>query len=89
MTALSKCGDFSCDQSVISFCQNVWKIKSVEVPNPATNPVQRIRSHNYLHLQDSGSLAGGEDSYTPSMQKLDENRVDEGSHDSKSTERFH
>lgn len=50
LTALSKCGEFSCDQSVISYCQNVWKIKSVEVPNPATNPVQRVRSHNYLHL---------------------------------------
>lgn len=39
LTALAKCGDLSCDNSIVSYCQDVWNIKSVEVPNPSLNPV--------------------------------------------------
>ena len=62
LTALAKCGDLSCDNSIVSYCQQVWNIKSVEVPNPALNPVHRVRSHSYLHMQESGSLERGDDS---------------------------
>lgn len=50
LTALAKCGDLSCDKSIVTYCQQVWNIKSVEVPNPSLNPVMRVRSHSYLHL---------------------------------------
>jgi len=71
LTTLGKCGEFSCDNSVVSYCQNVWRIKAVEVPTPALNPVQRVRSHSYLHLQE-GSLERGEDSYNSNMFNLEE-----------------
>lgn len=73
LTALAKCGDLSCDNSIVSYCQSVWNIKSVEVPNPSLNPVQRVRSHSYLHLQESGSLEGAGESYHSNMFNLEEN----------------
>ena len=56
----------------MSYCQNVWDIKSVEVPNPSLNPVQRVRSHSYLHLQESASLERGDESYHSNMLNLED-----------------
>ena len=90
MTALARCGDLSCDNSIVSYCQIVWNIKSVEVPNPSLNPVHRVRSHSYLHLQESGSLERGDESYHSNMFNLEENvknvGADLGSGDSRSGE---
>jgi hypothetical protein len=60
------------------------------VPNPSTNPVHRIRSHNYLHLQDSNSLERGDESYHSNMFNFDENgkNVDSNSHNSRSRESY-
>mmetsp|Transcript_32841 Transcript_32841/g.50181 ORF Transcript_32841/g.50181 Transcript_32841/m.50181 type:complete len:220 (+) Transcript_32841:2366-3025(+) len=73
LTALAKCGDLSCDKSIVSFCQEVWNMKAVEVPNPSMNPVQRLRSHSHLHLQESGSLEPVTESYHSNMFDLAEN----------------
>lgn len=90
ITALSKCGDLSCDKSIVSYCQSVWSIKAVEVPNPSTNPVHRVRSHSYLHLQESGSLERDDESYHSNMFNFDDGKVPaEGhSHDSRSGQSF-
>ena len=83
LTAIAKCGDLSCDNSIVQYCQQVWSIKSVEVPNPALNPVLRVRSHSYLHLQE-GSLERGDESYSSNMFNLEEHgRVDNHSLDSR------
>ena len=71
MIALAKCGDLSCDNSIITLCEKVWSIKAVEVPNPTLAPGLRVRSHSYLHLQE-GSLERGEDSYNSNMFNLEE-----------------
>ena len=76
ITALAKCGDLSCDKSIVQYCQNVWSVKAVEVPNPSLNPVQRVRSHSYLHLQESASLDRGDDSYHSHSINLDEKMKD-------------
>ena len=72
LTALSKCADFSCDKSIVSLCESVWNIKAVEVPNPSTNELQRVRSHNILNMQESGSLERGDESYHSNMFNYDE-----------------
>ena len=72
LTALAKCGDLSADKSIVQYCQSVWNIKSVEVPNPSLNPGLRVRSHSYLHLQESGSLERGDESYHSNMFNLDD-----------------
>ena len=50
ITMIAKCGDLSCDNSIVQYCSDVWQIKSVEVPNPSLSAVQRVKSHSYLHL---------------------------------------
>ena len=83
LTAVAKCGDLSCDNSIVQYCQQVWSIKSVEVPNPALNPVSRVRSHSYLHMQE-GSMERGDESYSSNMFNLEEHgRVDNHSIDSR------
>jgi len=83
LTAVAKCGDLSCDNSIVQYCQQVWSIKSVEVPNPALNPVSRVRSHSYLHMQE-GSMERGDESYSSNMFNLEEHgRVDNHSLDSR------
>ena len=72
ITSLAKCGDLSCDESVVTYCQSVWNVKSVEVPNPSLNPVQRLRSHSHLHLQETGSMDRGEDSYQANLMNLED-----------------
>jgi hypothetical protein len=76
ITALARCGDLSCDKSIVQYCQNVWSVKAVEVPNPSLNPVQRVRSHSHLHLQESASLERGDDSYHSHMINLDDKMKD-------------
>jgi len=76
LTALSKCGDLSCDKSIVSYCQSVWSIKSIEVPSPSLNPVNRIRSHSYLHLQDSADMLRDEESYHSNMFNRSNNMFD-------------
>ena len=90
ITALSKCGDLSCDKSIITYCERVWSIKAVEVPNPATNPVHRVRSHSYLHLQESGSLERDDESYHSNMFNFDDGKgpTEGHSHDSRSGQSF-
>ena len=72
ITSLAKCGDLSCDKSIVSYCQLVWNMKSVEVPNPSLNPVQRVKSHSYLHLQENASLERGDESYHSNMLNLED-----------------
>lgn len=74
--SIAKCGDLSCDNSIVQYCSDVWQIKSVEVPNPSLNPVQRVRSHSYLHLQESNSLERGEESYHSNMFNFEERSDD-------------
>ena len=62
-------------------------MKAVEVPNPSLNPVQRLRSHSHLHLQESGSLEPVTESYHSNMFDLADNGRginEQTSHDSRS-----
>ena len=56
------------------------------MPNPSLNPVQRVRSHSYLHLQESGSLERGDESYHSNMFNLEERNGDQLGIDSRSGE---
>lgn len=41
------------------------------MPNPSLNPVQRVRSHSYLHMQETGSLERETESYHSNMFNLE------------------
>ena len=47
-------------------------MKSVEVPNPSTEPAERHRSHSHLHLSQNGSMDRGTDSYQANLMNLED-----------------
>lgn len=45
---LARCGHFSSDRTVKQFCEDVWDIKPVSVPQPSTQPEKRVQSMSNL-----------------------------------------
>lgn len=48
MLTLANCGKFSSDKNIMTLCEEVWDVKSVDVPKPAINAKERVRSSTNL-----------------------------------------
>ena len=62
MVTLANSGNFSTDKTIKELCEKVWNVTPVEVPKPALNAIQRVRSASNLTGNMSGDFAKSQSS---------------------------
>lgn len=54
-------GKFSSDRTIQEYCSEIWKVESVAIPKPTTNPNARVRS--FANLVEAQKENGNENGH--------------------------
>jgi hypothetical protein len=49
---LAKSGKFSSDRTIAEYCEDIWKISPVPVPNPTASEGETLRTRSFANLPD-------------------------------------
>ena len=49
---VARSGKFSSDRTIQEYCDEIWKVGPVEIPQPSADPIKRVRSFANLPVYE-------------------------------------